>query len=206
MLHHFSQPLLSLLFGRYVGVYNLPVRLGENSVMTISKVTIDAIVNIHLKAFGESEGAQIAKLAQDFLDLPDTISINVERDNRIVGNVLFTPFKFKSHPDKKCYLLAPIGVLPDYHNQGIGKELIESGIEHLETLDVDAVFVLGYPPYYASRGFSQTDLLTSYPELLTMPEAWRVREIKEGALEGVSGETEAVKPMMDPVFWDTSHR
>ncbi|MDO6684582.1 MULTISPECIES: GNAT family N-acetyltransferase [unclassified Agarivorans] len=169
-------------------------------------MTNETIINLHRRAFGESEGEQIATLAEELLCLSETISFNIERDNKIVGNILFSQFIFKEHPDKKCYLLAPIGVVPEYHNQGIGKELIESGIAHLETLSVDAVLVLGYPAYYASRGFITTNLLTPYPDLLTMPEAWRIREINKGSMAKVTGDTLAAQPMMQPIFWDTSGR
>ena len=40
----------------------------------------DIIRNIHLLAFGEEEGEEIAQLAENFLALLETISINVKRD------------------------------------------------------------------------------------------------------------------------------
>lgn len=143
----------------------------------------EIIKNIHLLAFGEEEGAETADLAESFLALPDTISINAERDGKIVGNIIFTPFLFKDHPDKKCYLLAPIGVLPEYqHGHGVGKELMQSGITHLKNCDVDAVFVLGVPTYYPRYGFVPTDKQTPYPDLLTLPASWMVLELNPGWL------------------------
>jgi putative acetyltransferase len=164
------------------------------------------IKNIHLLAFGETEGEEIAKLAGDFLAFPETISINAKREEKIVGNILFTPFSFKDHPEKKCYLLAPLGVLPEYQRCGVGKELIQTGIQHLRSIGADAIFVLGVPTYYPQHGFVPTDGQTPYPTLLTMPEAWMILELNEGVANYLSGETVAVEPFMQPAFWDTSGR
>ncbi|CUK03849.1 putative acetyltransferase [Ruegeria denitrificans] len=122
----------------------------------MNQTEIDTIVEVHRLAFGKEEGDDIARLARGFLDLPDTISISSERDGKIVGNVLFTPFKFVDHPDAKCYLLAPCGVLPAYQGHGVGKEIMEASIEHLSSVGADAVFVLGVPTFYPRYGFVST--------------------------------------------------
>ncbi|MEH6591643.1 MAG: N-acetyltransferase [Halioglobus sp.] len=167
----------------------------------------DIVKNIHLLAFGEEEGEETAELAEAFLLLSETISINAMRDGKIVGNVLFTPFSFKDHPDKKCYLLAPIGVLPEYQRgHGVGKELMQTSIEQLKSIGTDAIFVLGVPAYYPQYGFVPTDKKTPYPDLLTLPEAWMVLELNAGVVSNLSGETIAVEPFMQPSWWDTSGR
>jgi len=165
------------------------------------------IKNIHLRAFGAEEGPITAELAAAFLSLPDTVSVNAKRDGKIVGNVLFTPFWFKQQPDKVCYLLAPLGVLPEYQRgHGVGKELMQGGIEQLKSMGADAIFVLGVPTYYPQYGFVPTDKQTPYPDLLTIPEAWMVLELNAGAVEQLSGQTQAVAPFMKAEFWDTSGR
>ena len=108
--------------------------------------------------------------------------------------------------NKKCYLLAPIGVLPEYQRHGVGKELIETGIKYLKSIGTDAVFVLGVPTYYPQHGFVPTDKQTPYPDLLTIPEAWMILELNVGSASHLSGETIAVEPFMNPELWDTSGR
>lgn len=167
----------------------------------------EIIKNIHLLAFGKEEGEETAALAESFLALPETLSFSAERGGKIVGNVLFTPFSFKDHPDKKCYLLAPIGVLPEYQKgHGVGKELMVSAIDHLKSNGTDAIFVLGVPSYYPRYGFVPTNLQTPYPELLTIPEAWMVLELTSGIAKQLSGNTIAVDEFMIPELWDTSGR
>lgn len=166
----------------------------------------EIIKNIHFLAFGE-EGKETSELAEAFLAEPDTISISVEREGKMVGNVLFTPFVFEEHPEKKCYLLAPIGVLPEYQRGfGVGRELMQAGIEQLRSMGTEAIFVLGVPTYYPQYGFTPTDKQTPYPDLLTIPESWMALELNEGVLNVLAGKAYANKPFMNPMFWDTSGR
>lgn len=170
----------------------------------MSNSDIETLVNVHLLAFGEDEGAEVAQLARAFLALPDTISISVERDGKVAGNVLFTPFVFPEHPKTKCYLLAPCAVLPDHQGCGIGKELIETSIAHLKSIGTDAVFVLGVPAFYPRYGFAPTDKQTPYPDLLTMPESWMALDLTAGSVASLSGKPVAAEPIMQPEYWDTS--
>lgn len=165
---------------------------------------IDAILEVHRVAFGEAEGAEIAQLAKNFFDHPDTISISAERDGKIAGNVLFTPFVFTNHPDTKCYLLAPCAVSPEHQGRGVGKEIMETSIDHLKSIGTDAVFVLGVPTFYPRYGFVPTDKQTPYPDLLTAPEAWMALELTKGSVEKLSGKTIAIPQFMQAHWWDTS--
>jgi putative acetyltransferase len=168
----------------------------------------EIVRDIHFLAFGDEEGEETAELAVAFLSLTETISVSAERDGKIVGNVLFTPFLFKDHPSKKCYALAPLAVLPEYqgHGHGVGKELVQTGIKKLKSMGADAIFVLGVPTYYPQYGFVPTDKQTPYPDLLTLPKSWMILELKDGATKHLSGETTAVEPFMHPSWWDTSGR
>ncbi|NOE36439.1 MULTISPECIES: GNAT family N-acetyltransferase [Ruegeria] len=174
----------------------------------MKQTDINAILGIHRQAFGqadgEAEGEAIAQLAKAFLDNPDTISISVEREGKLAGNVLFTPFVFTDHRDTKCYLLAPCGVSPHHQGTGVGKELMETSIGHLKSIGADAVFVLGVPTFYPRYGFVPTDKHTPYPDLLTAPEAWMALELTEGTVGKLSGKTQAIPQFMDAHWWDTS--
>ena len=134
------------------------------------------------------------------LDKPETISINIEKEDKIIGNVLFTPFELNNHSDKKCYLLAPIGILPEFHGQGFGKELIEKGVAHLKTMDVDAIFVFGYPKYYGMRGFYPTYVALPYQTEVIRIDAWKMMELKSGSMAEVGGTSVACDAIMKPEF------
>lgn len=165
---------------------------------------LNAILAVHGQAFGDDEGPEIAQLVRDLLDHPETISISATRDGKIVGNVLFTPFAFVDHPDTRCHLLAPCGVLPEYQGQGAGKEIMQTGIAHLRSVGSDAVFVLGVPTFYPRYGFAPTDKQTPYPALLTVHEAWMALELTDGTIGKLTGQTKAIPQFMHPHWWDTS--
>lgn len=166
----------------------------------------EAIIGVHRLAFDEEEGPLIAKLAEEFLALPETISVSAKRDGNIVGNVLFTPFGFCNHPEANCYLLAPLAVLPEVQGSGVGRELMETGIAELRSVGADAIFVLGVPTFYPKFGFVPTDKPTPYPDLLTVSEPWMAHELRAGSLGRLHGKTVAVDPIMQPHFWGTSDR
>ncbi|MBC6440864.1 MAG: hypothetical protein GDA49_10760 [Rhodospirillales bacterium] len=75
--------------------------------------------------------------------------------------------------------------------------------DHLKSLGVDAVFVLGVPAYYPKFGYVPTDKQTPYPDLLTIPEAWMVLELTAGSVKPPDGTTIAVESLMNPDLWDT---
>ena len=173
--------------------------------MTITNNEKREIKQLHLKAFGKEEGPVIRDLVDDMLEEQETISINIEIDDKLVGNVLFTPFKLNENPEKRCYLLAPIGILPEYQGQSLGKELIEKGVAHLKSLDVDAIFVLDYPKYYGIRGFYPTYVALPYQKEVMRIDAWKMRELKPGSMAEVGGTSVACDAIMKPEFWDLNY-
>ncbi|MCI9016445.1 MAG: N-acetyltransferase [Clostridia bacterium] len=54
------------------------------------------------------------------------LSLVAIQDSKIVGYILFTKIKIGEYEE---LVLAPLGVLPEYQKQGIGKKLIEKGHE-----------------------------------------------------------------------------
>ena len=49
--------------------------------------------------------------------------------------------------------LAPLAVLPDYQNRGIGGKLIRTGLSEIEQHGWPFVIVIGHPGYYPRFGF-----------------------------------------------------
>lgn len=163
---------------------------------------IDATIEIHRLAFGDAEGDTIAQLAKNLFDHPETISISTKRDGKVVGNVMFSPYIFKDHPNTKCYLLSPCGVLPEYQGQGVGKEIMETSTEHLKSIGADAVFVMGVPTFYPRYGYAPTDKQTPYPERQAATDAWMVLELTSGTLKKLNGPALAYPEFMRSDWWD----
>jgi putative acetyltransferase len=113
-------------------------------------------------------------------------SLVAEIDVRAVGHILFSRMWIETAGERvPAVALAPVAVLPEHQRCGIGRKLIERGLDFLRTQAERIVIVLGEPEYYSRFGFSteKARLLASpFP-----PEAYMALELRAGALDGVRG-------------------
>jgi putative acetyltransferase len=80
------------------------------------------------------------------------VELVAEMDGRVVGHVLFS--RMRTEPARAFAGLGPLGVAPEFQRTGIGSALARAGIEACRAAGMDAVVVLGHPPYYPRFGFS----------------------------------------------------
>lgn len=88
-----------------------------------------------------------------------TISLVAEIDDQIVGHIAFSPVTI-SDGSTGWYGLGPVSVLPEYHRRGIGKSLINIGLDLLKDLEAQGCVLVGDPNYYKKFGFQ------NYPDLI----------------------------------------
>src|SRR5690606_3267718 len=74
----------------------------------------------------------------------------------IVGHILFSPLGLTPEPADAPVLaaLAPLAVWPEAQRQGVGRELVQTGLAACRAAGIDAVVVLGHWDYYPRFGFS----------------------------------------------------
>ncbi|MCP4545652.1 MAG: N-acetyltransferase [bacterium] len=127
-----------------------------------------AIHRVHTAAFPTSAEAELV----DNLRKQNThiISLVAEVDDVIVGHILFTPatIENKTGPSVTGLGLAPLAVVPDYQNLGIGSELTRLGMAVATNGKYDFVIVLGHPDYYPRFGFdpaAQYGIGCEYPDV-----------------------------------------
>ncbi|MCD8265394.1 MAG: N-acetyltransferase [Tannerellaceae bacterium] len=110
-------------------------------------------------------------------------------DGKLAGHIMLTHTTVKE-PDGRTFqalLLAPLSVLLEYRNHGVGVKLIETACREAWKLGYKAVFLCGDPAYYHRFGFRQTSGFDIHPAG-NIPEQYvLVRELEEGALQDVSG-------------------
>lgn len=110
-------------------------------------------------------------------------------DGKLAGHIMLTHTTVKE-PDGRTFqalLLAPLSVLLEYRNHGVGVKLIETACREAWKLGYKAVFLCGNPAYYHRFGFRQTSGFDIHPAG-NIPEQYvLVRELEEGALQDVSG-------------------
>ena len=83
----------------------------------------DNVREIHLCAFPEGEKQIVSTLAVNLLieeTSPKTISLVAEADGAVVGHIAFIPVTVNNNKSWKGYILAPLGVKPEYQNRQIG--------------------------------------------------------------------------------------
>lgn len=89
-------------------------------------------------------------LLRDSNNFIPELSLVAIKDNKIVGYILFTKIKIGEYEE---LALAPLGILPEYQKQGIGKKLIEKGHKIAKKLGYHYSIVLGSEHYYSKIGY-----------------------------------------------------
>ena len=84
--------------------------------------------------------------------------------------------------------LAPMAVMPDYQNQGIGSMLVNEGLSQLKEWGYPFVIVLGHPEYYPRFGFKPALLYGLKCQWEGVPdEAFMAVILNEEKMNGVAG-------------------
>jgi len=131
-------------------------------------------------AFDESRGDEagiIEGVRAEGLVLAELVA---EDDGQIVGHVLFS--RMRTEPGREIAALGPLGVAPARQCTGIGSELARAGIEACRAAGMEAVVVLGHPPYYPRFGFSPEAAAKLISPYAARP-AFMALELKAGALK-----------------------
>ena len=125
----------------------------------------DQIRELNDEAFeGPAEGMIVDTLR---VSDPNAFSMVAVEDEMVVGHIFFSTIKVESPNGIVTGMgLAPLAVHADYRHQGIGSDLIRSGLRHIENLNMPFVIVLGHEDYYPRFGFvpaSRYDLYCQWP-------------------------------------------
>ena len=81
-----------------------------------------------------------------------TISLVAEIDGKMAGHAAFSPIEI-SDGSQNWYGLGPVSVVPELQKQGIGKALINRGLELLVAREACGCVLVGDPGYYRRFGF-----------------------------------------------------
>ncbi len=91
----------------------------------------------------------------DALRKADALSLSLvaEQDQSIVGHVAFSP-AFPVDGSPGWYALGPVSAEPELQKAGIGRRLIETGLDQLRAQGAAGCILLGNPAYYSRFGFA----------------------------------------------------
>jgi len=170
-----------------------------------TKADLQTVMRVEREAFGYDKEAE---LVRDLLADPSArplISLLAFEGGQAVGHILFTAARLeRADPEPTISLLAPLAVLPDFQNRGVGGKLIEHGLELLREAGVEVVFVLGHPGYYPRHGFQPAGvhgLDAPYPIPPEHAGAWMVQELRPGMIGTVRGTVRCADALDQPQHW-----
>lgn len=83
--------------------------------------------------------------------------------------------------------LAPVAVLPNFQNRGIGTLLITEALKQAKDLGYLSVVVLGHPEYYPKFGFEKASKWGIKAPFDVSHDTFMAMELYENALENASG-------------------
>jgi putative acetyltransferase len=144
-----------------------------------------AIRDVNERAFGgPAEAVLVDKLRAANKAV---VSLVAQHGDQVVGHILFSPVTVAHAPESfRGAGLAPMSVLPEYQNQGIGSRLVREGLVACRAAGFDIVVVLGHVSFYPRFGFvpaARRGLENEYDA----SDAFMVLELRDGALNSISG-------------------
>ncbi len=165
----------------------------------------DDIRSIQMLAFGQPDEADLTIALLDDPSAAPVLSLIAFDERRAVGHILFSKARLTgAEPAPSVSILAPLAVVPDYQNRGVGGLLIKDGLRRLRDADTDLVFVLGHPEYYPRHGFEPAGRLgfdAPYPIAEEDADAWMVLALRPDILGSVSGRVKCADALDKPEYW-----
>lgn len=147
---------------------------------------IAAVRRVNELAFSSPNEAALVDALRKTAD--PYVSLVAIESEQVVGHIFFTPVSINPPNNAITAMgLAPMAVLPEHQNRGVGSLLVREGLRECEHIGCNLIVVVGHPEYYPRFGFipaNQKGLRCEYP---VPPEVFMVMELKPGVLTGKQG-------------------
>jgi predicted N-acetyltransferase YhbS len=142
------------------------------------------IDKLHERAFGPGRFARTAFRLREGVSAHPRLSYVARIGSMIVGSIRLTPIHIGRHP---ALLLGPLTVEPAFRSRGIGLALMQASLTAAVAEGHRLVILVGDEPYYGRVGFKRIA-----PGRVVLPgpvDPLRllVKELADGAFEGVQG-------------------
>ena len=119
--------------------------------------------------------------------IPD-LSLVALYNGKIIGHIVLSKIFIINNENKKASLaLAPMSVLPEYQNRGVGKRLITTALDKARSLNFGSVIVMGHSNYYPKFGFKKASKWGLKAPFEVPDEFLMAIELKKNALDKTSG-------------------
>ena len=151
----------------------------------------DGIREVNLTAFkGHPYSQQTEHLIVEALRAADAweVSLVAESDGEVVGHIAFSAAEIGGSTTG-WFLLGPVAVQPARQGEGIGRALVETGLDALRSRGASGCVLVGDPAFYGRFGFRR------YPGV-----AWRGVPDENVLCRLLSGEMPAGEVAHHPAF------
>lgn len=148
----------------------------------------DAILEVNQKAFPTDAEAKLINELRKCKNYVKGLSIVAVEEDKILGHAMFTrAFIVNRGRRFNCLALGPMAVHPEHQRKGIGKKLMEEGLERARENGYKAVFVLGHAEYYPKFGFVPASTKKIRTRFAAPDENFMILELVPNALKGIVG-------------------
>lgn len=165
---------------------NIKIRQEKETDYKVSESLIE-------KAFKNAEYSDqkehlfVAKLRKSGDFVPE-LSLVAELDGVIVGHIMLTKLIIENEENRYSTLaLAPVSVLPEYQNKGVGSKLISESLKIAKEIGFKSVIVLGHDKYYPRFGFKPASKWGIKAPFEVQDENFMALELEDGGLADIKG-------------------
>lgn len=132
---------------------NIKISQEENEDLpTICKLTETAFAN--MQESDHQEHFLVNRLHKSDTFIPELSLVAKTNEGKIVGYILLTKVKIISESKVSTSLaVAPLAVLPEYQNRGIGGTLLKEAHKRATALGYETAVLLGHKDYYPRFGY-----------------------------------------------------
>lgn len=135
----------------------------------------------------QDEHLLVARLRESDSFIPE-LSMVAEVGGQVVGHILLTRINIKAkHEDFESLALAPVSVLPEFQNQGMGGKLISAAHDKARALGFKSVILIGHAQYYPRFGYRTIDQYGITLPFEAPGENCMALELVEDGLNGIQG-------------------
>lgn len=162
------------------------------------------VLDVERRAFGRGDEAELTRALLEDQTSEPRLSLIALAGDRPVGHILFTRAGIEGFADIKATILAPLAVIPEAQDRGIGSRLVVEGLRRLVANGVELAFVLGHPDYYPRFGFEPAiphGFEPPFPLAEKDVAAWMVLPLRGGVAGSVSGRVSCADTLNVPEHW-----
>lgn len=165
------------------------MRITIREVLPADHAITEAVVEsafANMEFSDQREHELVSRIRKSDAFIPNLSIVALHND--IVGHILLSKIKIiNDNHVVESLALAPVAVLPEYQNKGIGRLLILEALKKAKELGYQSVIVLGHPEYYPKFGFKKAATWGIKAPFEVPEEAFMALELQENALSNVSG-------------------